>query len=456
MKKILILGAGKSSSYLISYLLGIAEKEKWFVTIADIDLSLAINKVKDHPKGHAVEIDITDRTLRKSYIEKADIVVNFLPPKFQYDIAVDCVEAGKHLVSASYENSQVANLDKEAKRKGIIILNEMGLDPGIDHMSAISLIHKIRKDGGYVQSFVSYGSGLPSPDSANNPLRYYLTWNPRNIVMSGEIGAQFMENHKVKILSHHNVFQRTWSVNIDGIGLLEAYPNRDSIRYQKLFQLNKVKTMIRGTLRYPGWCETWQQIVRLGMANENIEIHNIKNKTYAEFTEMFLPLNISGGNLEARVANYLNINPTGRIMENLRWLGLFEYKLIENNVKTPTDVLIKLLNDKLQLPNEDRDIVILHHEIEAVYPRKEKKEKIISTLVEYGERNGNTAIAKTVGLPAGIAVKLILKNNLPIYGCFQPIHASIYEPVLNELEKHGLEFKEKILPIENKSNKILR
>jgi saccharopine dehydrogenase-like NADP-dependent oxidoreductase len=447
MKKILILGAGQSTPYLITYLLEEAAQNNWFVKVADRSLSLAQSRVKDHSKGLAVDIDINDRALRKTEISQADIVVNFLPPKFQYDIALECIEFGKHMITASYEDAQVALLDKEARCKGLLILNEMGLDPGIDHMSALSIIHKIRREDGYVNKFSSYGSGLPAPEVYSNPLRYCITWNPRNIVMAGEQGAHYMENGKVKLLNHNNIFQRTWNVMIDGIGELEAYPNRDAMKYQKLFRVNKVKTMIRGTLRYPGWCETWSQIVKLGMTNENIEIHHLKNKTYSEFTEMFLPVHISGGSVEARVANYLNISPTGKIMENLRWLGLFSENIINNNVVTGADVLVKLLNEKLQLPEGDRDVVILHHEIEAVYPGREKKEKTISTLVEFGKPYEHTAIAKTVGLPAAIAVKLVLSGQLPMLGCVQPVHAAIYEPVLSELKKKGIVFKEKTIQL---------
>lgn len=452
MKNILVLGAGQSSPYLISYLLQLSQKEDWFITVADQNYNLAQSRVKDHPKGLAVEIDINDIALRRSQIQKADIVVNFLPPRFQYDVAIDCLEHSKHVVTASYEDEMVANLDKEARRKGIVILNEMGLDPGIDHMSALKIVHGIRSRGGYVHSFESYGSGLPAPEAANNPLQYCITWNPRNVVMAGEHGAQYMEKGKIKILPHHNLFQRTWNIEIEGIGKLEAYPNRDAMKYQKLFNMTRVKTMVRGTLRYPGWSETWSQLVKLGMTNESIIIHNLKKMTYAEFTDMFLPIHISGWDIESKFANYLNLNPTGKIMENLRWLGLFSDEVIGNNLKTSADVIIKLLNEKLQLPPGARDVVIIHHEIEAIFPNHNKKEKITSTMVEFGEPGGFTAISKTVGLPAAIAVKLILKNELPILGCHQPVHAMIYEPVLNELEQLGLKFIHTTKTINGKGN----
>ncbi|MFC2084473.1 saccharopine dehydrogenase C-terminal domain-containing protein [Bacteroidota bacterium] len=449
MKNILILGAGQSSPYLISYLLNEAEKYDWFVTVGDKNYDLACKRIGGHPRGNAVEFDVNDEILRNTQINNADVIVNFLAPTFQYLIALDCLAHGKHVISASYENVRVADLHKDALRKGILILNEMGLDPGIDHMTAIQIINKIREKGGTITSFVSYGSGLPAPDTISNPLQYCITWNPRNVVMAGEAGAQYMEDGKLKILPHYEVFQRTWTVEVDDIGVFEAYPNRDSLVYQDLFELNKVHTMIRGTLRYPGWSETWLQIVKLGMPNESLKIPDLPNKTYSEFTEMFLPLYGGGSKLEARLARFLGINPTGKIMENLRWLGLLSSDKIDGNVKTSAEVLIQLVNKKMPLPPGGRDMVALVHEIKSTYPdRSNEIEQIISTFTEFGEPGGFTAIAKTVGLPAAIAAKLLLRNELIITGCHIPTHHTIYTRVLEELKKEGMEFKEKTQIIE--------
>jgi len=448
MKHILVIGAGQIAPYLINYLLNQAQEHDWFVTVGDKNVQLARQRVGDHPRGDAIFFDVNDAMLRSSQLEKADIVVNMLAPTFQYLIALDCLHYGKPVISTSYQDHQVRELNLDAQRKGILILNEMGLDPGIDHMSAMDIIRRIRNAGGIITEFISYGSGLPAPEVSVNPLRYSITWNPRNVVMAGEQGAQYMENGKIKILPYHGVFQRTWSVTVDQVGTLEAYPNRDSLIYAEVFGLEKVHTMIRGTLRYPGWSETWLQIVRLGIPNETMQIPNLKDMTYREFLEMFLPLHLSGTKLEQRVAQFLNISPTGKIMENLKWLGLFSQEKIGFPAQTAAEVLIHLLQEKLKLPPDARDMVILVHQLRAKYPEENnREEKIVSTMVEYGEANGFTAISKTVGLPAAIAAKLVLTGRLPITGCHIPTHPMIYQPVLEELKNAGLKFKEEVVPI---------
>ena len=444
MKNVLILGAGQSTPHLISYMLDNAEKYDWNVIVCDMNLELAKARIDNHPRGKAVEFDINNEDMRKSQIENSDIVINFLTPRFQHMVALDCLNYGKHCVTASYEDSKVADLNDDAVKKGILILNEMGLDPGIDHMSAMNIISKIKKDGGTIKSFISYGGALPAPEVKSNPLGYCMTWNPKNVAIAGKAGAQYMENQRVKLLAYHQLFQRTWAVEVDGIGTLEAYPNRDSLVYQHVFDLEKVDTMIRATLRNPGWSATWHQIVRLGMANEIMKIPNLAEKTYAEFTEMFIPLNASGTKIDTRIANFLNISPTGKIMDNLRWLGFFSNEKIGENFETAADVLTKVLKDKLPLPKGERDMVILVHEIECEYAdENNRKEKIISTFVGYGENDVYTAISKTVGLPAAMAAKLILTGELQLTGTHIPTNPVIYTKVLEELKTVGINFKEK-------------
>ncbi len=445
MKNILILGAGQSAPYLISYLLNEAEKHEWFVTVCDRNYELACERVGNHPRGTAMEFDVNDEALRHAQIKNADVVVNFLAPPFQFLIAQDCLHYGKHVITASYQNIRIPDLHKDAQRKGIIILNEMGLDPGIDNMSAARMINNIHDQGGIVKSFISYGSALPEPNINANPLNYCITWNARNVVMAGESGAQYMEDGKIKILPHYELFQRTWDVDVDGVGRLEAYPNRDSLAYLDIFKLEHVDTMIRGTLRYPGWSETWRNIIKLGLPNEIMVIPDLPNRSYAELTEMFLPLSASGNKQDARVANLLGINPTGRIMENLKWLGLFSDEKIGGNAKTATDAMVQLLYKKMPLPEGARDMVALVHEIIAEYPDNgNKREKITSTFVEYGDPGGFTSIAKTVGVPAAIAAKAIMQGNLPLTGCQLPTHPIIYNTILDELKLMGMDFKESI------------
>ena len=445
MKRILVLGAGQSAPYMISYLLDKAEKYNWFVTVGDRDPGLAKKAVKRHPKGSSIAFDINDSEMRWKQVESADVVINFLPPSFQYLLALSCIEKGTHMITASYQDEHMSHLNREAHSKGILILNEMGLDPGIDHMSAMSLIKTVKDRSGKIDVFKSYGSGLPAPDSASNPLGYVITWNPNNVVMAGEKGAQYLYKGKIKVLPHHEVFQRTWSVELDGVGKMEAYPNRDSLQYKELFGLDNVHTMIRGTLRYPGWSEIWLQIVRLGLANDTIQLANLKNITYREFVEMFLPLYVSSSKLEHRVANFLNISPTGNIMQKMEWLGLFSDEPVQcKQGNTAADVLVDLLKRKLKLPKNGKDMVAIVHEIEAFFPEeKNRREKITSTFVHYGETDGFTAISQTVGLPAALAAELLLIEKLPITGCHIPTHPAIYPVVLKELKNLGYKFKEK-------------
>ncbi len=451
MKQILVLGAGQSSPYLIKYLLDEAQKHDWFVTVGDLNINNAQKAVGNHPRGSAVQFDITDAAMRATQIKKANVVVSMLAPVFHHLVALECINYNAHFVSASYEDEQITALDMDAHRKNLLILNEMGLDPGIDHMSAMKLIRHVRDRGGMVTSFLSYGSGIPAPEVQSNPLRYCITWNPRNITRAGEVGALYREQGRIKILSYHQVFQRTWPVEVEGVGTLEAYPNRNSLIYEEFFGLDRVHTMIRGTLRYPGWSETWHQLVRLGLTNDTMPVPHLAEMTYREFMQMFLSLDISGSRLENRVANFLQISPTGKIMENLKWLGLFSTEVIGGEVKTAADVMTNLLVKKLPLPPGGRDMVILQHEIEATYPEENSlRERIQTTMIEYGEPGGFTAMSKTVGLPAALAVKLILTNKIPLSGCHIPTHPAIYEPVLEELRKLGLTFTEKFeeLPAE--------
>lgn len=447
MKNILVLGAGQSTPYLIRYLLDQAERHDWFVTVGDRDEELAAERISDHPRGDSAFFEVNDLALRATLIKKADVVVNLLPPAFQSQIAADCVQHHAHMVSASYRDAAVRDLDRDAHRADVLLLSEVGLDPGIDLMSAMDIVHRIRQRGGFVESFVSYGSGVPAPDLDANPLRYCITWNPRNVVMAGEQGAQYLVDGKIKIVPWHHVFQHSWAVDVDGVGPMEAYPNRDSLSYLTVFHLKQAKTMIRGTIRYPGWSETWLQIVRLGLPNEHIRIPDLPHRSFAEIVEMFLPRAASGSHLEGRVANFLNISATGEIMNKLRWLGLFAREPIGIQGETAADALIHLLRTKLALPPDGRDMVIIVHELTARYPDEgNRREKTVSTFRHFGEPGGATAMAKTVGLPAAIATKLILTEQLPLSGSQIPTHERIYGPVLAELKDEGMAFVERNAP----------
>ncbi len=445
MKRILVLGAGQSAPYLIHFLLENAETYDWFVTVADRNLETARQSVGYHSRGEAIEFDVNDLDMRSAQIARANVVVNMLAPRFQHLVALSCVRHSVHMISVSYQDRRIRDLEKDAIRKGVLVLTEIGLDPGIDHMSAADMVKRIQHKGGIVKRFESYGGGLPAPDTINNPLKYVISWNPRNVVMAGENGAQYLENGNIKIMPYHNVFQHTWSLNVPGIGDMEAYPNRDSLSYQQQYGFDNADTVIRGTIRYPGWSETWHHIVRLGLPNETLRIPNLKERTYAELTEMFLPSNGGIGNLEQRVASFLHINPTGQIIERMRWLGLFSKEVINIDVETSAEVMTHLLTEKLKLTPDAHDMVILQHKMQVVYPDENKRhEQIVSTMVHYGEKSGFTSMAKAVGLPAALIAKLVLNDQLPLSGCHIPTHPAIFQPVLAELAEHGFTFQERV------------
>jgi saccharopine dehydrogenase (NADP+, L-glutamate forming) len=446
MKKILVLGAGQSAPYLIHYLLEASQEHDWFVTVGDLDESLAQRRVGSNPRGKSVFFDVNDADLRASLIQAHDVVVCMMPASFQPVIGADCVRLQRPMISASYRSAEVRDLDRDAQRHGVLLLCEMGLDPGIDHMSAMALINRIHADGGKITDFVSYGSGIPAPDQELNPMRYMITWNPRNVVMAGEGGAQYLEYGRIKLTPYHKVFDRTWPVEVDGVGKLEAYANRDSLSYMKLFGLDHVQTMVRGTLRYPGWSETWSAIVNLGLPNETLRIPDLAQRSPAEVVEMFLPLNLGNDvvGVDERMARHLGISLTGRVMDKIRWLGLLEEEPCGCSGDTAAAMLASLMQRKLPL-GELRDMVVLKHQIDVEYEGR-PTERVISTLVAKGEPGGFTAMSKTVGMPAAIGVKLLLTGRLNLTGTQIPTHPSIYEPVLGELAEAGLSFRERIVP----------
>ena len=451
MKQILVLGAGQSAPFLISRLLEMSVEHDWRVTVGDVDLDLAARRIDGHPRGAAIAFDVSDGDARHRAIGEADVVINMLAPRFLDLVAWDCLAHATPMLSVSYRTRAIRDLHDEAVRKGTLLLCELGLDPGIDHMSAMDLLASIERDGGRVRAFRSYGSGIPAPDNTHmNPLRYVVTWNPRNVAMSSETGAQYMERGQIKCVPFHHVFHHTWHVDVDGVGRLEAYPNRDSLSYMKSFGLEHVDTMIRGTLRYPGWSETWSRIVALGLPNEHLRIPDLQDRSYRDVTEMFLPMILAGDGvppIEERVSKFLDISPTGRIMENLRWLGLFSDEKVQGSGETAAAMLTNLLSRKMPLQSGDRDLVIIKHELDVEYDDR-PAEHIGSTMVHHGDPNGFTAMARSVGAPVVIVAKLLLTGQLDLAGAHLPLHPSIHGPVLRELADEGMSFVETRVPIE--------
>lgn len=448
MTNILVLGAGKSSPSLISYLLDHAEQGDWMVTVADLDLTHAEERIGGHPRGKALRFNVHDTDVLDKLIQETDICVNMLIPRFQSLVASSCVNHGTHFVSASYRNQEIRDMDAAAKRQGVLLLNEMGLDPGIDLMSAMDVIQRVRDKNGVVKYFASYGSGVAAPENHSNPLHYVITWNPYNVVMAGTSGAQYLEDGVVRILPYHRVFTQTWEVDVNGLGRFEAYANRDSLAYREYFGLDHTYTMIRGTLRYPSWSEMWTQIINLGLTNDTLTIPDLETLSLADIVRMFLPPHLAGADLRQQVAEYLKINPTGHTMDQLEFLGLFSEEVLGAKGRTAADAMVHVLQTKLPLLESDRDMVLLVHRMIVEYDgNSEKKEEIISTFSSYGDPGGHTAMAKTVGLPAAIAVKLITTGELSVTGSHLPLNREIYSKVLTELRQLGMSYSEEVKPL---------
>ena len=450
MKQVLVLGAGRSAPFLVHRLLDMAVESNWFITVADLDRVAAEWLVAGHPRGAAIRFDVNDAAMRDARISQADVVVNMLAPAFQHLVAWDCLSHGTHMLSVSYRDEAVRALDADAHRRGVLLLSELGLDPGIDHMSAMALLDRIQADGGRVTAFRSYGSGVPAPGQDVNPLGYWITWNPRNVVMSGEYGAQYMENDRIKLVPHHRVFRHTWPVDVEGAGRMVAYPNRDSLSYGSVFGLEHAETILRATMRWPGWCETWDAIVRLGLPNESMRVPDLGRRSAREVLEMFLPDNGDAegggsGDEEERVARLLDIPSDGDVLRNLRYMGLFSDEVLRCEGTTPAAMLTHLLRTRLSIPAGGRDMVILMHELDVRLP-DDSSERITSTMVTEGDSRF-TAMARTVGLPAAITVRLLLDGDLTLTGSLIPTHPAVYVPVLRALEQEGLVFTETREPL---------
>lgn len=441
MKRILVLGAGQSSPYLIRWLLEQAESADWHVTVADTDEAAARDRIGDHPRGAAIRLDVADPQDRSTRFAAADVVVNLLPPQFELPVAWTCVELRTPMITASYLDPKVAAMDAKARERGVLLLAELGLDPGIDLMSTMELLDEIRADGGRIVSYESYGSGVPDPATVDNPFSYAITWNPRNVVMAGQEGALFRRDGHVRAAPPSRLFRTTWPVDVPGIGTMEAYPNRDSLRYVEPFGIEDSATVIRGTLRFPGWCDTWHQVVRLGLPLETLRVPGLDRMTWSQLVSAFIPEVGGAGSVRDRVGRFLELDPDDPILERLEWLGLFGDEPIGEGVGTPAEALIRLLRDRLKLAPTGRDLVILLHRLE--YERADgTRGVVVSTLREYGEPGGITAMARTVGLPMALAVERILTGELAMAGVHVPTHPGIYRPIMQALGEHGIRFEE--------------
>ncbi len=439
MKMILVLGAGRSATSLIEYLIAACDENKWRLRVGDYSLALAEEKC-GNSNAEAFQFDINNQSQREEEIENADIVISMLPATFHPIVAKICLSKGVHMITASYVSKEMKELDAQARSKGVFLLNECGLDPGIDHMSAMQVIDKIRHAGHQLTTFESFTGGLLAPNTDDNPWEYKFTWNPRNVVLAGQGIVKFIQEGKYKYIPYQKLFRRTEQVHIPGYGYFEGYANRDSLKYLDVYDLGGISTIYRGTFRRPGFCRTWDIFVQLGATDDTYEMEGVKKMTHRAFINSFLSYN-PHDSVELKLAHYLGLDIDGPEMHRLRWVGIFDDESIGLDKGTPAQILEHILKKKWSLNSDDKDMIVMWHKFE--YLEEGQKREIHSTLIATGDDSINTAMSKTVGLPVGIAAKMVLKGEIEEAGVHIPIKQNIYEPILKELETLGFEMTEK-------------
>ena len=445
MRKILVIGAGKSTSYLLDYLLGKAEEEKLEITIGDINPSAIPAAVASHKHCSVIKLDIFNETERTNAIANADIVISMLPARFHIKVAEDCLVHKKHLVTASYVSPELLALDKEVKANNLVFMNEIGLDPGVDHMSAMEVIDRIRDKGGKIILFESFCGGLVAPEHDNNLWNYKFTWNPRNVVLAGQGGtAKFIQEGTYKYIPYHRLFRRTEFLEIEGYGRFEGYANRDSLGYREAYGLQNALTLYRGTMRRVGFSKAWNMFIQLGATDDTYTIENSEKMSYREFINLFLPYSPTDS-VELKLRHYLKLD-----QDDIRWDKLLELNIFDNTKfitipnATPAQALQKILEDSWTLKEEEKDMIVMYHKFG--YELNGEKKQIDSKLVVIGENQTFTAMAKTVGLPVAMAALKILNGKITTPGVQIPISKEVYKPILEELKTYGVNFKEYEVP----------
>ncbi len=442
MNNILIIGAGRSATALINYVLAQATKYNWFVTVADANHELAAQKVAGNPHGRGTWLDATKVNDRRELIARADLVVSLLPAHLHLEVAQDCLKLKKHLITASYISKQLYALGDEARERALIFMGEMGLDPGIDHMSGKQKIDEIKAKGGRLKSFRSFAGGLVAPESDNNPWHYKFSWNPRNVVLAGQGTAQFLEDGKLRYVPYNRLFAQAKPIKILGVeGEYETYVNRDSLLYRELYDLGPIQNLVRGTIRYKGFCKAWDALIKIGLTDGAFPILDSEEITYHELIDAYVSHSAQGGSLKEKVAHVIGEPVDSDVMTKLEWLGLFSKKKIRMKSATPALILENLLLEKWKLEDNERDMVIMQHEFEYEIARQNRR--LTSTLVMRGIDSYQTAMSRLVGLPIGIFVKQVMLGNIKSIGVNIPVMKEVYEPVLEELKEYGVIFKEK-------------
>lgn len=445
MRKILVIGSGKSTAYLLKHLLDKSESENLHITVGDINLSNAEALLNNHPNSKAIAFDVFNDEERSSAIKNSDIVISMLPARFHIHVANDCIQHEKHLVTASYVSEEMLSLDDEAKAKGIILMNEIGVDPGIDHMSAMQVLDDIRDKGGKIMLFESFTGGLVAPESDNNLWNYKFTWNPRNVVTAGQGGAaKFLQEGSYKYIPYQRLFRRTEFLDIEEYGRFEAYANRDSLKYRDAYGLQNTQTLYRGTMRRVGFSRAWNIFVTLGMTDDSFTIEDSETMSYRDFTNTFLPYSHKDS-VELKLRHELKIDQDDVVWDKLVELDIFNpNKKIGLKNATPAQILQKILMDSWTLSAADKDMIVMYHKFG--YELNGKKHQIDTNMVVIGEDQTFTAMAKTVGLPVAIATLAILNSTITSPGVQIPITKEIYQPILKELQEFGIQFNEKQVP----------
>lgn len=445
MRKILIIGAGKSSSSLIRFLLDKSDEENIQVIVGDVSKEIALEKTKNHKNSKAIALNVFDIENRQSAIKNADIVVSMLPARFHLEVAKDCLAFGKNLVTPSYISPEMQELGEQVLAKNLVFMNEIGVDPGIDHMSAMHVLDRIKEKGGKMLLFESFTGGLIAPESDNNLWNYKFTWNPRNVVVAGQgSAAKFIQEGAYKYIPYKKLFRRTEILDIDGYGKFEAYANRDSLKYRHIYGLDNVLTLYRGTIRRVGFSRAWNIFVQLGMTADSYVMEGSENMSYRDFTNAFLAYN-PYDSVELKLRHYLKIDQDDIIWDKLVELDIFSRtKKVGIKDATPAQILQKILSDKWQLLENDKDMIIMMHKFG--YELEGKYKQIESSLMVKGENQTYTAMANTVGLPVGIATLKILNKVITKPGVQLPIAKEVYTPILEELKDYGISFEERQVP----------
>ena len=444
-RKILVLGAGKSTSYLLDYFLEKSVAENLHLTIGDLHPQNIAKQVAGHKNCSFVQLNILEDTARQRAVEMADIVVSMLPASLHSKVAQDCIAFKRHLVTASYISDAIRALDGEAKSHGLVFMNEIGLDPGIDHMSAMEVIDRIRSKGGKMLLFESFTGGLVAPENDTNLWNYKFTWNPRNVVVAGQGGAaKFIQEGTYKYIPYHKLFRRTEFLDIEGYGKFEGYANRDSLWYREAYGLQDVLTLYRGTMRRVGFSKAWNMFVQLGMTDDSYQIEDSKGMSYREFVNLFLPYSPTDS-VELKLRHYLKIDQDDIMWGKLEELDLFSSsKKIHVENATPAKALQEILESSWTLGDDEKDMIVMYHKFG--YELDGKKKQLDANMVVIGENRTHTAMARTVGLPVAMATINILNKKIITPGVQIPITKEVYQPILHELKAYGIQFNEFEVP----------